>query len=308
MVPCPLPLPLLSLDAVLCLPLLPIAVQAQVASRAYWPVPWTFSMPQGQGPHGSGKRTASLRVVQAKRAKINADWASLSVESETLEQQHMISEIVHMLQMTPEQIKGCWQAVKGNTFVKAPDFEQNFPETYVYLTKVPKYFLKEWFVVLAPALGSKLDNVDKIDKFAYLKIMYRSFLVESSYKFPSKVKSEFKTIMMERYVKAGSQLGLLAITDDHRIAWETCGVYKLLPERPADKEGQTWEYSSISFNGTYEVPHSICSCVVAVQCFPVLVLSTWCLHPGFLPAMHGLRLTGASTYSSSVACSSKAVT
>jgi hypothetical protein len=214
-------------------------------------------MPQSQGPHGSGKRSASLRAVKAKRAKINADRATSSAERETLEKARMVSEIVHMLQNTPEQIKGCLQAVKSNTFAKAPDFEQNFPDTCVCLAKVPKYFLKERFVEILPALGPKLDNVDKIDKYAFLKIMYRCFLVESSYKFPSKVKAEFKQKMMERSAKVGSQLELITITDASRIAWETCGVYRLLPECPADKERQTWEYSLISFNGKHAVPHSM---------------------------------------------------
>jgi len=216
-------------------------------------------MPKGQGAHGSGKRTASLRIVEAKRAKINADWASLAQESESLEQEHMISEIVHMLQVTPEQIKGCWQAVKGNTFVKAPDHEQHFPDTYVYLTKVPKYFLRVWFAELAPGLGSEMENVDKVDKFAYLKIMYRIFLVESNYRFPSKVKDEFKRQMEERYDATGKQLEKLVITADHRIAWETCGVYKLLPVCPENIENKhNWEYTSISFNGAVEVPHCAC--------------------------------------------------
>jgi len=205
-------------------------------------------MPRGQGAHGarSKRRTSSLRVVSAKRAKINADWASLAKENDSLEQEHMISEIVHMLQQTPEQIKGCWQAVKGNTFAKVADEESHFPDTYVYLTKVPKYFLREWFIALVPDLKANIASIDKVDKFAYLKIMYRIFLVESNTKFPSHVKNDFKEIMEARYAKAGKQLTKLAVSEDRRIAWETCGVYQLLPACPHDKttkEAKGWEHN-----------------------------------------------------------------
>ena len=194
-----------------------------------------------------------MKVLDAKRARINAEWADLSKESDELEVEQNLIKIIDLLQDEPAKIKGCLQACKGNFFLKESSPEDSFPDTYTYLPKVPKYFLKEWLPTMAPNLKAVVNELDKTDKFAFTKLLYRGFLLESHYKFPTHNKKDFKTILEGRHKKYNEPLAKIRFDSEFNIQWDKCGCYTLLPECPPDKDIKEWTYTDMLFNGCMKV-------------------------------------------------------
>mmetsp|Transcript_32290 Transcript_32290/g.68742 ORF Transcript_32290/g.68742 Transcript_32290/m.68742 type:complete len:337 (-) Transcript_32290:99-1109(-) len=207
----------------------------------------------------SRRRAVSVAGVAAKRAKVAEEWKDLAEEAHQAEQQTKMAEIIFELERNPDKIDGCLLAVKGDLFTTDSERADYFPPTYIYMTKVPQSFLKEWWSELRPSLATALKDLMKNDKALLHKLLYRAFVCEGNSRIPAHQKARFKTLMLERYHRFGGFFEKLTWSLDCKIDWSKYGIYTLEPPVPEGFDagsGDKHLFTHIVMLNTVRVPLS----------------------------------------------------
>jgi hypothetical protein len=187
------------------------------------------------------KRAAPTRDVLTKKQKSidDLDWIAQG-EVDTSQNAEIMS-IMRELVSNPGKIGrvkvACFGA--GDDFISASERKKLFfHNTYIYLTKVPKEWLREvLFPLLSPALTAKVAvSIRKVDKESDYKILFMALGSHGQQKLMSHHKETFKTLALERHLAMNKLLLSLKWSSDFAIDWNLSGIYILSPEMPSDCE------------------------------------------------------------------------
>lgn len=196
-------------------------------------------------PNGK-KRAASQMQVAAKVARLGANYADVTEQQEQAERDLQIALIVQELQTSPHKVKPCLRAVHGTQFDQASSHNGSFPSSSLYLFKLPRGHLEEWFDKANKKVAPLLKAGLKKDSLNFHRWFYRVTLTDQASYIPKHDKAAFDEIMTERSTACGNKF-TLKVDEQGDIKWVDCGVYALYPARPAGHDG-IWNYEGTCFN------------------------------------------------------------
>lgn len=199
------------------------------------------------------KRNSSSNYLMAKIAKLDEEYNNLGEQVAQKQQDRDIASIVLELQNRPEKISGCLRAVQGNAFVPKDQLELEFTPGTNHMYKVPKQFLEHIILERAPAMAKNLQNIGKASKLGTHRLFYRAALADQGTEVSTKNKAACDQILQQRIKDVNFDFKLLRFLESGDIDWTECGVFRLMPPRPAGHTA-AWRYETLQFhNGKAEV-------------------------------------------------------
>eukprot|EP00971_Amphidinium_carterae_P028298 557008-Amphidinium_carterae.3 len=199
------------------------------------------------------KRKVSTANVSSKAKRVGKEVEKLVAGNAALQWQDDLSWINKRLHEVPERL----DAVKA--VLKIEDAEKHDPSTTLHpfllgktiMKLPPRYIIDEVFAAVEGAPNAGVCcALNKVDKFAVLRLFLRVACLIPRNVIPTVVKSDLKDMLLQRMQLIGYNWSCFAFDKEFNILWDKpyVGVYTLLPvccaENPSDHT-----YTHIWFQG-----------------------------------------------------------
>lgn len=210
-----------------------------------------------------GAKRVTAATVNSMQGRISKELKKLEESQLALTSKNKIQEIAEYLEARPNLVVQAHNYICGGILEKVdkPEEEvETFPTEYKTLARTPKTALQQFLGETTTKLNSVvLASLRKQDSNIALRLFLRGTYLESGAPFGPSVKSEWAKLYMDRYKQCGSELAGVVCSDKSHVAWQRCGIYRLLPEVPSGTTPSEHKFTAIKLKATVKQfePHQI---------------------------------------------------